>query len=175
MQNPNFLILDEPTNDLDIITLNILEEYLMYFEGCLIIVSHDRYFMDKLAEHLFVFDGKGSIQNFPGNYTEYRNKQIQIEKRLKAKEKEGNQKDTSKEIIIKNDYSQRLSYKEKLEFERLEEELEKLGNRKLELENEMNQSDINHELLLEKSQEFENVKNELDEKEMRWLELSERA
>jgi len=175
MQNPNFLILDEPTNDLDIQTLNILEEFLLSFTGCLLVVSHDRYFMDKLAEHLFVFDGNGEIQDFPGNYTDYRSKQIAIEKHLKAKEKAENQKDTPKGVVIKNDYSQRLSYKEKLEFEKLENELEKLGNKKLELENEMNNSNIDHGLLLEKSQEFESVRNELDEKEMRWLELSERA
>ena len=174
MQNPNFLILDEPTNDLDIITLNILEEYLLHFEGSLVIVSHDRYFMDKLAEHLFVFDGKGLIKDFPGNYTEYRNKEILIEKHLKSQAKENKAEDGG-DVKIKNDYSQRLSYKEKLEFEKLETELEALGIRKSELENEMNDSSINHEVLLEKSQEFESVKNKLDEKEMRWLELSERA
>lgn len=174
MQNPNFLILDEPTNDLDIITLNILEEYLLHFEGSLVIVSHDRYFMDKLAEHLFVFDGKGLIKDFPGNYTEYRNKEILIEKHLKAQAKE-NKAETGGDVKIKNDYSQRLSYKEKLEFERLEKDIEEIEIRKNELENEMNDSSINHEVLLEKSQEFENLKNELDEKEMRWLELSERA
>lgn len=172
MQNPNFLILDEPTNDLDIITLNILEEYLMQFEGCLIIVSHDRYFTDKLAEHLFVFEGDGKIKDFPGNYTSYRNQLMQIERQKKAIQKEVK---TESKTQIKNDYSQRLSYKEKLEFETLEKDLETLGQRKEELEGEMNQASIPHEELLKKSQEHDQIKNDLDEKEMRWLELSERA
>ena len=174
MQNPNFLILDEPTNDLDIITLNILEEYLMHFEGCLVIVSHDRYFMDKLSEHLFVFDGEGNIKDFPGNYTEFRSKQILDEKRKKAIEKAQNI-EVEKTIVIKNDYSKRLSFNEKMEFESLEKQMSEIESRKATLELEMNDSKIDHELLLEKSQEFESLKEELDEKEMRWLELSERA
>jgi len=173
MRNPNFLILDEPTNDLDIITLNILEEYLLNFEGCLLIVSHDRYFTDKMVEHLFVFEGNGKIKDFPGNYSDYRRKQIQIEKARKASEKKIEKKEEN--IQIKNDYSQRLSFNEKHEFEELEKELETLNNQKELLEKEMNDSNINHEILLEKSQKYEQIKNKLDEKEMRWLELSERA
>jgi len=176
MQNPNFLILDEPTNDLDIITLNILEEYLMYFEGCLVIVSHDRYFMDKLSDHLFVFDGKGSIKDFPGNYTDYRTKLLIEEKRAKAKKSAAKKAEkTEEKVQIKNDYSQRLSFKEKHEFENLEKEMDVLSSRKEILEQEMNDGAINHELILEKSKEYEQIKNELDDKEMRWLELSERA
>lgn len=175
MQNPNFLILDEPTNDLDIITLNILEEYLIHFEGSLIIVSHDRYFMDKLSEHLFVFEGNGIINDFPGNYTEYRAKQILLEKQLKAKEKAENTKTTVKEVGIKNDYSKRFSFKEKMEYENLEKEIEEIESKASSLEEEMNGGLLNHDDLLKKSQEFESLKNLLDAKEMRWLELSERA
>ncbi len=173
MRNPNFLILDEPTNDLDIITLNILEEYLLNFEGCLVIVSHDRYFTDKMVDHLFVFEGNGKIKDFPGNYSDYRRKQILLEKAKKSAEKKVEK--TEDKPQIKNDYSQRLSFKEKHEFENLEKELETLGAKKDLLEQEMNAGTINHELLLEKSQEYQQIKNELDEKEMRWLELSERA
>ena len=174
MHNPNFLILDEPTNDLDIITLNILEEYLLQFKGCLLIVTHDRYFMDKLSEHLFVFEGDGKITDFPGNYTEYRTQQLRIEKALKKAKNLTKEKESST-VKIKNDYSQRLSYKEKLEFEKLETRIEELEQQKSVLEDEMNSNSLDHETLLEKSQEFETLKNELDQAEMRWLELSERA
>ncbi len=173
MQNPNFLILDEPTNDLDIITLNILEEYLLNFEGCLVIVSHDRYFTDKMVDHLFVFEGQGKIKDFPGNYSDYRHKQIQSEKTKKSTEKKKSKIDNN--VQIKNDYSQRLSFKEKHEFEKLEKEIEKLNSKKESLEKEMTDGNINHELLLEKSQEYNQIKSKLDEKELRWLELSERA
>jgi len=173
MHNPNFLILDEPTNDLDIITLNILEEYLLNFEGCLVIVSHDRYFTDKMVDHLFVFEGDGIIKDFPGNYSDYRRKLILLEKAKKLAEKKVEKIENKPQI--KNDYSQRLSFKEKHEFENLEKEMEALSTKKELLEQEMNDGSINHELLLEKSKEYEQIKNELDDKEMRWLELSERA
>jgi len=171
MRNPNFLILDEPTNDLDIITLNILEEYLLQFTGSLLIVSHDRYFMDKIVDHLFVFNGTGELRDFPGNYTQYRYHQLQKNKLQK--------KQSSKEKIeapqIKNDYSQRLTYNEKKEFEDLEKEMEKLSKQKEILSKEMNEAMSNHSILLEKSLEYEKVLQLLDEKEMRWLELSEKA
>lgn len=173
MHNPNFLILDEPTNDLDIITLNILEEYLLNFEGCLLIVSHDRYFTDKMVDHLFVFEGEGEIKDFPGNYSDYRYKQLQSEKAKRKAEKKVEKAEET--LQIKNDYSKRLSFKEKHEFENLEKEMEELESKKEILEKEMNDSSIDHELLLEKSKEYESIKNILDEKEMRWLELSERA
>jgi ATP-binding cassette subfamily F protein uup len=126
-----------------------------------------------MVEHLFVFEGNGKIKDFPGNYSDYRRKQIQIEKARKASEKKIEKKEEN--IQIKNDYSQRLSFNEKHEFEELEKELETLNNQKELLEKEMNDGNINHEILLEKSQKYEQIKNKLDEKEMRWLELSERA
>jgi ATP-binding cassette subfamily F protein uup len=176
MRNPNFLILDEPTNDLDIITLNILEEYLLGFEGCLLVVSHDRYFTDKLVDHLFVFKGEGIVQDFPGNYTEYRRQQIIKEQQKKAAEQSLKEKTlVDDKPQIKNDYSQRLSYKEKLEFEKLEVELEQLSEQKTELETQLSDGSLDHEKIMELSQTFEKVKDELDEKELRWLELSERA
>jgi ATP-binding cassette subfamily F protein uup len=176
MHNPNFLILDEPTNDLDIITLNILEEYLMAYEGCLLVVSHDRYFTDKLVDHLFVFQGDGQLKDFPGNYTDYRRDQIKKEKQKKAAEQAAKEKAVEgTKPKIKNDYSQRLSYKEKLEFEKLETELESLTAQKEDIENQLSDASLDHEKIMELSQSFETIKDELDEKELRWLELSERA
>lgn len=171
MQNPNFLILDEPTNDLDIITLNILEAYLLQFEGTILIVSHDRYFTDKLADHLFVFEGDGIVKDFPGNYSEYRQYQLLAQRTNRVDIKET----ITTAPQIKNDYSQRLSYKEKLEFEQLEEEMELLNKQKQDLEAEMNTPDIHHEDLLEKSNAYQEIKDLLDKKELRWLDLSERA
>ncbi len=168
LQSPNFLILDEPTNDLDLITLGTLEAYLEAFDGSLIIVSHDRYFMDKLVDHLFVFDGSGEIKDFPGNYTDYRqaaaeaksepNKAIE-EKKEKAKEPKERKK---------------LSFKEQREFEQLETEISTLENEKAGLTEQMN--DITeHDMLMEISAKIEAISEKLDEKELRWLELSELA
>ncbi len=171
MRNPNFLILDEPTNDLDIMTLNVLEEYLMNFKGCLIIVSHDRYFMDKVVEHLFVFEGNGVIKNFPGNYTIYRDtiseQEEEVKRTVQLPIKEKKQKP-------KQDRSNKLSYNEKRELEQLEVELEHLNNEKDELEQAMSSGTLSNTDLLEKSKRIEEVINTLDEKEMRWLELSEK-
>ncbi len=172
MRNPNFLILDEPTNDLDIVTLNILEDYLLHFEGCLLVVSHDRYFTDKLVDHLFVFKGDGLVKDFPGNYTDYRSAEIKkqkLEKQSETKEKK------PAGTLIKNDYSKRLSYKEKLEYERLETEIEALTTQKEEIEKQLSEQTSNHEKIMELSESFKSVSDDLDEKEMRWLELSERA
>ncbi len=170
MRNPNFLILDEPTNDLDIMTLNVLEEYLMNFKGCLIIVSHDRYFMDKVVEHLFVFEGNGVIKNFPGNYTIYRDTVAEQEQEIK--------KTVSPEKIKKQkpkqDRSNKLTYNEKRELEQLEVDLEKLNEEKAELEQAMSSGTLSNDDLMEKSKRIEQVINLLDEKEMRWLELSEK-
>lgn len=179
MQNPNFLILDEPTNDLDIMTLNVLEEYLKSFAGCVIVVSHDRFFMDKIVDHLFVFEGDGKVSDFPGNYTIYRNKveadhavQARKEAKLKAEAK-ASQKAEAKSDKPKN--KKRLSYNEKREFEQLEKEIPELETQINELETLMNSGTLPHDELYEKSLELEKTKTLLDEKEFRWLELSELA
>lgn len=177
MQNPNFLILDEPTNDLDIMTLNVLEDYLKSFAGCVIVVSHDRFFMDKIVDHLFVFEGKGKISDFPGNYTVYRNK-LEAEEQAKAKietAKKAEEKAKTKEEEPKVHKKTKLSYHEKREFEQLEKEIPELECKKEELEELMNSGSLAHDELYEKSLELNQVKNLLDDKELRWLELSELA
>ena len=172
IKKPNFLILDEPTNDLDIITLEILEDYLSKFKGCVIIVSHDRFFMDKTVDHLFVFEGNGVIKDFPGNYSDYREWKT-------IKEKEENQKlkteNTSKQ---ETDYKQRdksnkMTFKEKREFELLEKEINELNSEKSQIEI-LFQSGADSEEIIQKSKRYEEIKSLLDEKEMRWLELSEK-
>jgi len=171
MQNPNFLILDEPTNDLDIMTLNVLEDYLAGFDGCVLIVSHDRYFMDKIVDHLFVFEGNGIIKDFPGNYTIYRNQLLEEESRKKAeippKPKPVQEKPKKQ--------SQKMTFNEKREFEQLEIDIETLEKEKAELEEALNSGVLSADELVEKSQRFSALTNELEEKEMRWLELSEKA
>ncbi|WP_346864022.1 ABC-F family ATP-binding cassette domain-containing protein [uncultured Draconibacterium sp.] len=177
MQNPNFLILDEPTNDLDIMTLNVLEEYLKSFAGCVIVVSHDRFFMDKIVDHLFVFEGEGKVSDFPGNYTVYRNKveeeeqaKAKAESKIKAEEKaEAKAKEDKTTVQVKK----KLSYKEQREFDELEKEIPELESKKSELEDLMNAGTLPHDELYEKSLELDKVKSLLDEKELRWLELSE--
>jgi len=171
MQNPNFLILDEPTNDLDIHTLNVLEDYLQSFSGCVIIVSHDRYFMDKIVDHLFVFEGNGVVKDFPGNYTilrDYQNQQQEEEKKTEKTEKKV-------EVKPKSDYSKRFSYKEKLEFEQLEKDLETLEEDKNKLEAEISTGTLSSDDLIQKSQRVGEIIDLLDEKMDRWLELSEKA
>ncbi|MGQ7868606.1 ABC-F family ATP-binding cassette domain-containing protein [Sunxiuqinia sp. sy24] len=173
MDNPNFLILDEPTNDLDIMTLNVLEDYLAAFGGCVVIVSHDRYFMDKIVDHLFVFDGQGNIRDFPGNYTIYRN-QMQAEEEVRkktettAKPKAVQEKQKKKTVT-------KMSFNEKREFEQLEQSIAQLETEKSELEQALNSGELSAEELTDKSQRFAALTDELDEKEMRWLELSEKA
>ncbi|WP_321346058.1 ABC-F family ATP-binding cassette domain-containing protein [uncultured Draconibacterium sp.] len=177
MQNPNFLILDEPTNDLDIMTLNVLEEYLQSFAGCVLVVSHDRFFMDKIVDHLFVFEGEGKITDFPGNYTVYRNKveeEEQQKARVQAKIKaETKAQAEATEKSAPAQTKKKLSYNEKREFEQLEIEIPELELQKEELENLMSSGELPHDQLYEKSLELEKVKTMLDEKELRWLELSE--
>ncbi len=174
MQNPNFLILDEPTNDLDIITLNVLEEFLLDFPGCVIIVSHDRFFMDKLVDHLFVFEGNGVIRDFNGNYTQYREtkKQEQREERQQQERQEPREKKT-RERADKD--KPRMSYLERKEFNRLEKEIEKLEGRKAEIMGQFNDASLSGEQIEALSIELGEVNNAIDEKEMRWLELSEMA
>jgi ABC transport system ATP-binding/permease protein len=171
MQNPNFLILDEPTNDLDILTLNVLEDYLKAFEGCVLVVSHDRFFMDKIVDHLFVFDGNGSVTDFPGNYSVYRQ---QIEKQAEIVQKSqvvrGKEPRQNKPLA---EAKKKLSFKDKKELELLEEELEAIGQKKEQLEVELSSGELEHEQLHQKSEELEQLRKLIDLKEMRWLELSE--
>ncbi len=171
MKNPNFLILDEPTNDLDIMTLNVLEDYLLSFSGCLIIVSHDRYFMDKVVDQLFVFEGGGIIRNFPGNYTIYRDSLDQQEKAVKKIEKQT----SPKKEKPKQEQPKKLSFNEKREFEQLEVDIETLTTEKEEIEVAMSSGSLSNDELMEKASRIEIVIELIDEKEFRWLELSERA
>ena len=173
MQNPNFLILDEPTNDLDIPTLQLLEEYLADFRGCVIVVSHDRYFMDKVVDHLLVFKGEGEINDFPGNYSQYRAWQELKDKEEKEEESK-NSKDTAKTVNTWGGAKKRrLSFKEKKEMETLEVEIEQLETEKKTIEDELCSGLLSPEKLTEKSKRLPVLQDELDEKSMRWLELSE--
>ena len=183
MRNPNFLVLDEPTNDLDIQTLQVLEEYLQDFAGCVIVVSHDRYFMDKVVDHLLVFKGEGEIQDFPGNYTQYREWS-----RLQTKEEEASAKGKSAANApaktennaagtAKRDASfenkRKMTYKEKREYEQLAKEIEALEAEQKQLEEALCSGTLSVDELTEKSKRLPLIKDELDEKEMRWLELAE--
>jgi ABC transport system ATP-binding/permease protein len=172
MQNPNFLILDEPTNDLDILTLNVLEEYLKAFEGCVLVVSHDRFFMDKIVEHLFVFEGEGVINDFPGNYTIYRN-HLEIQEKPETIKKVSTKVNPPAQGSAEKNLKRKLSFKEKREIEALETELAQLEQLKHQLENQLNSGNLNHEELHQKSEELVRLKVLSDEKELRWLELSE--
>lgn len=174
MQNPNFLILDEPTNDLDIMTLNVLEDYLAAFGGCVVIVSHDRYFMDKIVDHLFVFDGNGTIRDFPGNYTIYRNQVEEEEEQKKKQQQAINQAKPAPEKPKKKS-PLKMSFNEKREFEQLEQDIAQLEEEKSQLEEALNSGELTPDELTEKSKRFGELTDELDEKEMRWLELSEKA
>lgn len=174
MRNPNFLILDEPTNDLDIVTLNVLEEYLRSFKGCLIIVSHDRFFTDKLADHIFAFEGNGIIKDFPGNYTQYKNwKEEEEEKKKKEKAAQKTICEEIKKTASSTNTKTRLSFKEKQEFQSLEKEIELLSAEKQQLETELSQGKLSPDELIKKSERIGQIMNVLDEKELRWLELSE--
>ncbi len=184
MRNPNFLVLDEPTNDLDIQTLQVLEEYLQDFAGCVIVVSHDRYFMDKVVDHLLVFKGEGEIQDFPGNYTQYRDwsrlqEKDEAEKAAAATKNAGNNNTAANDGAgtAKRDANfenkRKMSYKEKREYEQLTQEIEKLTDEQKKLEEALCSGTLSVEELTEKSKRLPEIKDELDEKEMRWLELSE--
>jgi len=174
MKNPNFLVLDEPTNDLDIVTLQILEEYLQDFPGCVIVVSHDRYFMDKVVDHLLVFKGDGEIKDFPGNYTQYRQwSALQPKAESQAKET-GNSANPRKSEKPSNSGDRRkMTYKEKREFEQLEKDIAALEEEQHQLEEALCSGTLSVEELTEKSKRLPLLKDELDEKSMRWLELSE--
>lgn len=174
IKNPNFLVLDEPTNDLDIMTLNILEEYLQSFKGCVIVVSHDRYFMDKVVDHLLAFSGNAKIKDFPGNYTQYREwKEVQelIEKEAVQAEKVKEEK--PKVEAHKREEKKKISYKDKREFEELDALIPQLESEKAQLENDLSSPDLSPEALLAKSNRISELIDEIEEKTLRWLELSE--
>ena len=169
MRNPNFLVLDEPTNDLDIKTLQVLEEYLQDFPGCVIIVSHDRYFMDKVVDHLLVFKGGGEVQDFPGNYTQYRQwSQLASQAESKAAPVEKKEKPA-----YRNETKRKLTYKEKTEFEQLGKDIAALETEQAEIEAQLSSGTLSVAEITEKSKRLPMLKDELDEKSMRWLELSE--
>ena len=184
MRNPNFLVLDEPTNDLDIQTLQVLEEYLQDFAGCVIVVSHDRYFMDKVVDHLLVFKGEGEIQDFPGNYTQYRD-WSRLQEKDEAEKVAATAKNAGNNNTAANDGAgtakrdanfenkRKMSYKEKREYEQLTQEIEKLTDEQKKLEEALCSGTLSVEELTEKSKRLPEIKDELDEKEMRWLELAE--
>ena len=184
MRNPNFLVLDEPTNDLDIQTPQVLEEYLQDFAGCVIVVSHDRYFMDKVVDHLLVFKGEGEIQDFPGNYTQYRD-WSRLQEKDEAEKVAATAKNAGNNNTAANDGAgtakrdanfenkRKMSYKEKREYEQLTQEIEKLTDEQKKLEEALCSGTLSVEELTEKSKRLPEIKDELDEKEMRWLELSE--
>lgn len=180
MRNPNFLVLDEPTNDLDIKTLQILEEYLQDFPGCVIVVSHDRYFMDKVVDHLLVFKGEGEIKDFPGNYTQYR-EWSKLQTKQEMDERGKDQKNKVAKVYVEENQTQnkslsekrKMSYKEKREWEQLEKDIDKLTDEKKSIEQELSSGNISVERITELSKRLPIVNEELDEKELRWLELSE--
>ncbi len=175
MKNPNFLILDEPTNDLDILTLNILEEYLAGFKGCVIVVSHDRYFMDKVVDHIFEYKGDGIIKDFPGNYTQLREKQKETEKpEFVPKSAKNTEKREQQESSPKKEKKQSLTFREKKEFEALTLEIENLESEKRLIEMELSNGILANDELLSKSKRHGEIVKMLDEKEFRWLELSEK-
>ena len=171
MRNPNFLVLDEPTNDLDIVTLQVLEEYLQNFKGCVIVVSHDRYFMDKVVDHLLVFNGQGDIRDFPGNYTDYREWK---EAKMRQEKKDEKQVDPKTAKVRLND-KRRMSFKERREFEQLELDIAALEAEKAQIEAALCSGTLSVEELTDKSKRLPALNDELDEKTMRWLELSELA
>ena len=177
MKNPNFLVLDEPTNDLDIQTLQILEEYLQDFPGCVIVVSHDRYFMDKVVDHLLVFKGEGEIQDFPGNYTQFRDFQKMKSKEEEQQKPTKNSSPTANEQKkdYRNNTKRKMSFKEKREYEQLSDKIAQLEEEKQQLEEELCSGNLPVDQLTEKSKRLPILKDELDELELRWLELAELA
>ncbi|MCT4599307.1 MAG: ABC-F family ATP-binding cassette domain-containing protein [Marinifilaceae bacterium] len=166
VKNPNFLILDEPTNDLDILTLNVLENFLLSYKGCVIVVSHDRYFMDKIVNNLFVFEGNGKIKVFPSNYSEYFLYKKETEKKNKKKPKELKPKE-------KNKNKKKLTYKERIKLKEIEKELEDLYSEKEQIENKLNSGNLNSQEIIDNSTRIAEIINLIDEKEFYWLELNE--
>jgi ATP-binding cassette subfamily F protein uup len=180
VKNPNFLILDEPTNDLDLLTLQTLEEFLLHFKGCLVVVSHDRYFMDKLVDHLFVFEGDGNVKDFSGNYREWRNKTTEEEEEKKKKQKQAlltQKEEKFSDVNIENSLSKtklkKKSFKEKFEFEQLQKEISALEIEKADLDQKLASAGASHDNILAWSTRIGEVISLIDEKELRWLTLSE--
>ena len=179
MRNPNFLVLDEPTNDLDIVTLNVLEEYLQSFKGCVIVVSHDRYFMDKVVDHLLVFKGNAELKDFPGNYTDFREwnelqEEIEREeKKQESKQKTADNKQQTADNSRQSQEKRKLTFKEKQEFEALEKEIPLLESEKVNIENQLASGSLSSDEIIKASQRHAEVNDLIDEKTMRWLELSE--
>lgn len=180
MRNPNFLVLDEPTNDLDIVTLNVLEEYLQSFKGCVIVVSHDRYFMDKVVDHLMVFKGDAELKDFPGNYTDFREwnelqEEIEREEKklLEQKAKKQDSESKKQEAVSNSPERKKMSFKDKQEFEALEKEIPKLEAEKESIETKLSSGDLNNDEIIAASERFSKISDLIDEKTMRWLELSE--
>ncbi len=177
VRNPNFLILDEPTNDLDLITLGVLEEFLLHYKGCLLVVSHDRYFMDKLVDHMFIFEGDGKIRDFNGTYSDYhKEKELKAREEAKLKSLESKSaKEKEKLVELAIPEKKKFTYKEKLEFETLEKELAALEAEKINLAKQMSNGEANHDDLRNWAERMNEVISSIDEKSMRWLELSEMA
>jgi ATP-binding cassette subfamily F protein uup len=173
MQNPNFLILDEPTNDMDVVTLQILEQYLQDFRGCVIIVSHDRYFMDKVVDHLLVFRGQGEVKDFPGNYTQFREMEKQQAKMDNAKVSSSQPLTNAKPRLVEK--KRKLTFKERQEYEQLERDIEALEQEKKNIELALSSGSVSVEEITSMSKRLPLLNDELDEKSMRWLELSEFA
>jgi ATP-binding cassette subfamily F protein uup len=174
IRNPNFLILDEPTNDLDIVTLSTLEEFLADFPGCVLIVTHDRYFMDRLVDHLFIFEGEGEVRDFPGNYTQYREKLEEEQNQAKLDEKaKPVQAQQAAKVSASDQSKHKITFKEKFEFTELEKEIPLLETRKKDLEKKLSDGIADHQELQKTSSEYEHLSKLLDEKGLRWLELSE--
>lgn len=174
MRNPNFLILDEPTNDLDIMTLNVLEDFLLEFPGCVLIVTHDRYFMDKIVEHLFVFEGEGKVRDFNHTYSEYRvlQRQLDLEKRRQERAEQQKRKEARQEEQAQK---QSLTYEQRKEMNRLEKEISKLENKKSSVEAAFGNPNLTPDQMKELGQELQGIKDTIEEKEMRWMELAELA
>ena len=173
MRSPNFLILDEPTNDLDLMTLNVLEEYLAGFTGSLLIVSHDRFFVDKLADHLFIFEGGGRVKDFVGSYSGYRQYLKDREEEHRAASREARRESSPAAPVDKGERKRRLSYKEKMEKEQLEKDLAALGEEKKAIEERLSSGTLSSDQLTADSIRIGEVTRLLDEKELRWLELDE--
>ncbi len=171
MTNPNFLILDEPTNDLDILTLNVLEDFLLEFPGCVLIVTHDRYFMDKIVEHLFVFEGEGKIRDFNGDYTDYREIQKEREREQRRLERSEQQKEKSDQKDTKSG----LSFDQRKEMNKIEKEIQKLEEKKAQISEQFNLPDLTPEKIKTLSKELNQITEQVEEKELRWMELAELA
>ncbi|MDX1364694.1 ABC-F family ATP-binding cassette domain-containing protein [Arenibacter latericius] len=172
IQNPNFLILDEPTNDLDVVTLNVLESFLLDFPGCLMVVSHDRYFMDKIVDHLFVFKGNAEIEDFPGNYSDYRTYEDSIEQDNRAAKQKESEPKESKPNRNQPDKEKKLSYLEQKEFKQLEKDIKKLEAKKIEIQNKFTDATLSGDKITELSIQLSEIEEEIDKKTERWFELS---